>query len=486
MIKELRKIPDSGKSHPMNSAEYHCHLKSSGYAEDEYLMTGTANIYTENEDRRVSVIFPEAPYTTRLLVRRPAEVTAFSGNVVLEILNSTAMTDIDRMWINAWPYLMRNGDIYIGITSKGHVVDALKCFDPQRYAKINWANPLPGRRRPERTSSVLKFLPQFESGLFWDMLMDLAGLLRSDTPDNPVSRYHPDFLYLTGWSQSGSYVTRIVKSFACLPENRPGGKPLFDGYLAAGCGADVAPVNAYELRDKEMLRPERIPAQSVMGAEVPYININTESENRAVNWHGDSDDPGSRFRVYEIPASSHDSFYNLIGYYEGQGQEDQIKAGVPLAYDGLEEIPLDSAYEMVFSAAFRNLYGWVRKGIPAPHAPKIETEFTSRPMEEAFGAAVKNKTDLFGNAQGGIRLPAVECPIYTYHSASRRKGGGLNPLFGWMEPFGKDRFRAVYGTEAQYEKILTEKTAAACAAGFLLKEDIQAYEDFFLKKLQEW
>ena len=43
---------------------------------------------------------------------------------------------------------------------------------------INWANPMPERKAPEKLDQF-GFLPQFESGLFWDMLTDLAKPLRS-------------------------------------------------------------------------------------------------------------------------------------------------------------------------------------------------------------------------------------------------------------------------------------------------------------------
>jgi hypothetical protein len=65
-------------------------------------MTGTANIYTEKEDRSPAVIYKDAPYTTRLLVRRPKDIAKFSGNIAIEILNSSANIDIDRMWVNSW------------------------------------------------------------------------------------------------------------------------------------------------------------------------------------------------------------------------------------------------------------------------------------------------------------------------------------------------------------------------------------------------
>ena len=69
-----------------------------------------------------------------------------------------------------------------------------------------------------------------------------------------------------------------------------------------------------------------------MGAREPYININTESENRMVRWSDDYDRPDYKFRTYQIPASSHDSKYNLLDYYgrEGQGGLPAYRHGTDL------------------------------------------------------------------------------------------------------------------------------------------------------------
>lgn len=304
MFKKIEYVPVTKDSYPFASAAEKCEFKKIGYIEDEYFMSGTANVYSEGPDLAPKVIFEDAPYTTRLLVRRPADISRFSGNVVVEILNPSAMIDIDRMWVNSWQFFTRNGDIYVGITSKGHVVDSLRRFDGERYAPICWANPMPKRPALDFGTGPFVFLPDYESGLFWDMLVDLAKLLRDQTENNPIVKYGESRLYLTGWSQSGGYVVRYVQSFAYLPENTKDG-PLFDGYLAAGCGADAAPMNAYEATGRPFGRAG-IPKGSVMGAREPYININTESENRHTFWYGDFDLPEFKFRTYQIPGSSHD------------------------------------------------------------------------------------------------------------------------------------------------------------------------------------
>lgn len=470
MITEMQLVPVTADSHPFASAQFHCRLSEIDYTEEEYFLSGTANVYEEGENNRPEIIFRDAPYTTRVLIRRPADKSRFSGNVVVEVLNATAMMDIDRMWVNSWKHFTRSGDVYVGITSKGHVVDALKRFDPARYAPISWANPMPERAIPPFAKGPFPFLAQYESGLFWDMQVELARLLRSEDAKNPLAGWGKRYLYLTGWSQSGSYLCRIVKSFAYLPENTGNG-PLFDGYLAAGCRADVAPMNAYEAPKTNIMHCDGWPAGSVMGAREPYININTESENRVANWIGDSDQPDFKFRTYQIPASSHDSRYSLIDYYAGQGQADCKRIGMELGWRGCEGEPLGNPFELVFNAAFRNLYAWVRGGVPAPHAPRIETEYTDAAHADTLGAWLRNKTDCFGNALGGIRTPGIDCPAGVYSSDSRTADGGWQLLFGQFVPFPAEKLKTMYGSAQQYRALVEQRADEMIAQGFLVPED---------------
>jgi hypothetical protein len=461
MLDKINLIPTTKASYPFITAEFHCKLSEKGYVEDEYFMSGTANVYTEDENNMPEVIFSGAPYTTRLLVRRPININSFSGNVVIEILNASAMMDIDRMWVNSWEYFTRNGDIYVGITSKGHVVDSLKRFDPVRYEPINWANPMPERTEPE-APVFFGFLPQYESGLFWDMLIDLGKLLRSDSEWNPLKCYGQSFLYLTGWSQSCGYVARYINSFAL-------GGSLFDGYMSAGGGADMAPINAYE--PLRMNRRKGIPAGSLTGTREPFIAINTESENRLANWVDDYDQPDFKFRTYQIAASSHDSKYNLLDYYEGQGVQDCKRACFELTFEGAYGEPLDNPYEYVFNAAWRNLYAWTRQGIPAPHAPKIETEITSVKDTDVFGARMRNRTDALGNAMGGIRTPGADYPVGVYASSSKKSDGTYQIMFGNVQPFSVETLKGLYAGMDNYRRLVTQKTDEMIALGFLLKED---------------
>jgi hypothetical protein len=109
-------------------------LDKYGYVEEEFFVSGKANVYDLDETNKVVVITPDAPYTTRILIRRPGSRHDFSGNVIIEMMNSTNLYDVDIMWMFCNEYFVNHRDIWIGITIKPIAVKALKKFDPKRYA----------------------------------------------------------------------------------------------------------------------------------------------------------------------------------------------------------------------------------------------------------------------------------------------------------------------------------------------------------------
>lgn len=477
MLNKVTFVPVTKESTPFAAAAEICDFESIGYVEEEYFLTGTANIYSDGEKHRPKVLYTGAPYTTRIIVRRPKDAARFSGNVVLEILNATAMFDIDRMWVDSWNFFTRNGDIYIGITSKGHVVDNLLKWDRERYAPINWNNPHPERPVPEwaQTSGPLGVLPQFETGLFWDMLTDCAELLRSEREDNPLKGFGKFWLYLTGWSQSGFYLSRYITSF------HDPKAPLFDGFLSAGSGAGLVPLNTYEPQGNVFGNPVT-PFGSMMGTAQPTIAVNTESENRIVNWLGDFDEPGYKFRTYQIPGSSHDSQYCILDYFGEKGLADMARIGLDNTFKAVDGDLLDFPYHLIFNAAFYHLYNWVREGIPAPHAPKIETYMAFEESTDGFGSYLENRTDTFGNCIGGIRSPGIDYPTGRYSSFSTDKDGRVSPTFGKVNKFSPEKLRALYGSLDNYRTLVEKGADETVAKGFLLPEDKDIMVDILVSQ----
>ena len=83
--------------------------------------------------------------------------------MVVEILNATNLVDLEIGWSLSKDYLVRNGDIWIGFTSKPVTALALQKFNPTRYAPLNWANQIADLRRTRKGSGLAPSICSFSS-----------------------------------------------------------------------------------------------------------------------------------------------------------------------------------------------------------------------------------------------------------------------------------------------------------------------------------
>ena len=88
-------LPVTAASHPFGAAQYQLvpeDLANAGYVEEEYLVSGLANVYDWPAAGPAVVRTPNAPYTTRILVRRPQNPSSSSGNAIVEMLNPSNLS----------------------------------------------------------------------------------------------------------------------------------------------------------------------------------------------------------------------------------------------------------------------------------------------------------------------------------------------------------------------------------------------------------
>ena len=486
MISGIFEMPITDESYPFSSAERYCHLSAKDYVEREYRVDGTANVYrTADEDGGVEVMTADAPYSNRIVVRAPKDPARASGNVVVEIINPTSFMEIERMWILGHGEFVRSGDIYVGITSKPNTIAKLKEFNPDRYAFMSWANPTPERPfdfDPEqlvRDGALPDMDISYETGLFWDMLTDLAWLLRGDSDLNPIRDYSRQAICLTGWSQSGAYLFRYLNSFAYREEVRRDGR-VFDGYLSGGgIHSMCIPVNQYECCREyahHLLRVEHV--------EEPFIALQTESENgRFESWRTlmpDSDDPDFKYRLYEVTGASHDTQWSYVDYY--QDDEDLKRIDHLPVYVGKHAEANAYPSQYLFHAAFRNLFRWVRTGAAPATCPRIELD-----------ASGENVKDALGNTKGGLRTCLLEHPFARYSNTSLVEPGqgtvdktsDKDGLFGHMESFSASMLEELYGSLENYRALCERDTAIEVSQGFICAEDAQAIVDFAMASARE-
>lgn len=471
MIQKIENIPITDVSYPVTRAANLCGFAERGYVEEEYFMYGTANVYGMQDGAcgfagEAVIRFADAPYVNRFLVRRPADISKASGRVAIEILNATSGVDIDRTWVLCKEQMMREGDVYIGITSKPSSLRPLHKADPERYKALYWSNPNPAKLPLSIIAESANggALEQgSEMGLFWDMLTDLHVRIREGAQF--LGGIEPKYVYLIGWSQSCGYIIRYMNTFV-----NTGKAPQFDGcFVAGGVRRKTPPLNQYEAGSMP-----REPGNNIEKASVPYIMMQTESENAAMNnvdaLVEDSDDPEFMVRTYEVPGATHDSQYTMLDYFGDR--KDEYRIGIILDYPGEEPYPNDYPYEFAFSAAYAQMCRWAEKKIPAIHTPKIPLNLRN-----------ENIRDQFGNAVGGWRLPPIEHPACTYFPyCTPINQGGIPGLFGCRHPFEDGKLQEMYGTLAKYEELIAASADKCIEEGTLLAGDRQACIDYCVKE----
>lgn len=476
MINKIEEIPITKESYPFNSAERYLHISRMGYEEKEYYMYGTSNVYKTEKDGSVGIKNQAVPYINRFIVFRPAKKENFKGKVVVEILNATSGMDIERMWILGWREMIREGVIYIGITSKHNTVKKLKEFNPERYSRLSWANPTPDvpfsftEQDYADTGTALGDLDiTCEPGLFWDMLSDLARTLRTKDATNPVADYEPQKIILTGWSQSGAYMIRYINDLVY----KDGEPQLFDGFLLGGPPRSfVAPLNQYE-----SITPATSFNITIRKVKQPTIVLQTESDNgnMAAMYarRRNSNLPDLQIREYDVTGASHDTQYSYVDYY--CKDPDLIRINHLPAYIGHHEVSNNYPSYFLFDAGYRNLFHWIDTGVAPATCDLIEI----KPNGD-------NVKDVFGNTKGGLRTCLLDVPTGAYYSWSNIDMGA-NPmfpnldreiLFGHEEPFGKDTLKAMYGSIEHYRELAEENTKEQVTKGFIVQEDAEDMVNF--------
>ncbi len=441
-------------------------LKKFGYVEEEFIVTGTANVYDWAADGALTVKTPAVPYGTRILVRRPADSGRFSGDVIVESLNATRRFDWPWIWGYSHEGFLQHGDAWVGITMPASSA-ALKQFNPTRYAAVSFPNPSPC---PPAGNAPA---PMFEDGLRWDAISQVGALLKSNVASRPLAGLRVEAIYLTQ-GQSPDMMTYInaIHSHA----NLANGKPVYDGYLVK------QPGNAGRINQCAPALAAGDPRQATIKAiNVPVIAVVAQGEALgSAPWRrADSDEPGSRFRWYEIAGGSHIEWASYKGF---PLILDQAAAGImpagtadwPFAAKCDPDIPLDVVPIMsyAFDAAFANLQQWVRKGTPAPRAARIELKDAGTPQASVV-------TDQAGNGVGGVRNPYVDVPVATYIPTST--GPGNCREMGHKVDFDAARIRTLHGTDKGYadkvaqsvDKLVKERWLTA-ADGRRIKQEVTA------------
>jgi alpha/beta hydrolase family protein len=460
-------LPVSATSYPFGAADHQQvpqDLHKIGYVEDEYLASGKANVYSWPAPGPAVVRTPDAPYTTRVLVRRPANASRFSGNVIVEILNPSNAFDLNIGWALAQRQIVADGDAWVGVTGKPISIDALKNFDPVRYGSLSMANPLP-LNDPRNCNPPVSFITPAsratEDGLVYDITSQIGAWVRSRDRSNPLTygKRHGspvDRVYDFGYSQTGSFEYDYINAIQPLVKQSDG-RPMFDGYIVAVAGGGF--IGAAPINQCEPAPPNGDPRKQFKDAGTPIIHMMSQSDYLIGIGarRPDSDARQDRYRHYEMAGAAHATPDEL---FYSAAAADIVKAGRVVPPGSCNEGPRSRFPSSIFfDAALRNLDWWVRLGIAPPHADPILVS----------GSPPAPVLDEFGNVQGGLRSPYLDVPTSTWFGSST--GPSFCGIAGHEVPFGEAQLSELYRNHGDYVRKVTRDTARLVADRFLTVRD---------------
>lgn len=457
------------KSHPFSSMAYArepLDLSEYGYIEEEYFLSGTANVYEETKDS-MAIKNERLTYKNRILVRKPEGKSKFSGRVFIDIYNASNGYDIEDVWRRSYEYYMTNGDIYIGITSKPINVLSLKNFDYDRYHSLNWS-AAESVAQPTTINPNMS-IPGTEEGLFWDMLSQLAFTVRENRATF-LEGYAVDYLYLTGQSQSGMYLNTYTYYFDSYVQDSKG-QPLFDGYLNVVGAGIMRSLN----QETGETKPFAVRPQRIQPLNVPIITVTAQGDfelfevfdlNTADLVEKNKED---KTRLYEVASAPHtDPASPLI-----PNNEEIVKTNhPPKILDGeynYEVNDIQLAYYV--NSALEMLHQWVANSQLPAGSLLIERDESGHVIY-----------DEHGNGMGGMRSPYIDVPLATYHPNAKadkeevdQSVGNVN---GSMEYFSKEKLQNLYGTQKNYLEKFNRAIDRQVGKEFLLPLDA--------KKMKKW
>jgi hypothetical protein len=386
-------------------------LASVGYTEEEFFQSGTANSYTSAAPLGSDGVWDmttaaTAPYTTRIVVRRPTDASKFNGTVLVEWLNVSGGLDAGPDWTYTHVELIRSGYAWVGVSAQsvgivggGNALGAalaLKNADAVRYASL--AHP--------------------GDDFSYDMYSQTGAAVWFQN-DAVLGGLKPERVIAVGESQSAFRLTSYVNGIAPIVD-------IYDGYLLHSRGAVGA-------RFREGLVPAD-PTFIRNDLKVPVLNFSAETDlvGRGLGYERARQDDTDLFRGWEVAGTAHADAYNLgIGDADsGDGSGDAALFQAMLTpsaavYGGIISCssPINTGpHTYVLRSAVVALNDWIRTGVAPSTRPRIGV---SSPTSLALAAN--------GQVLGGIRTPHVDVPVAVL-SGLGQTGNSFCGLFGTTTP----------------------------------------------------
>ena len=416
------------------------------YIEAEYLISGEATSYREagewGTDGRWEIEEDEtAPFTTRLLVRRPASPDAFDGTVVVEWLNVSSGQDVDVVFGHGYDELLSSGSAWVGVSAQAKGVDGTGAIiDVPGVPAV----PLT-EWDPERYGDLVHPGDQFSYDLFSQAA---AALLAPDGAD-PLDGLVPQRLIGVGESQGAARLVTYVN--AVQPT-----LGLYDGFLihSRGNGGSILAPDPAPQPPYAWIRDD---------LDVPVLQFETESDLFGIAFVQARQPDTERLRTWEVAGTAHldASMVAYRAWAAGAVGADADAAGsaIEARCGRINEGP----QSQVLRKALSSLRTWVATG---------EAPATSPQIEIADGDISR---DELGIALGGIRTPPVDAPVVVLRGDNAGEGGYACALFGSTLPLDAAAIASRFPTQADFVEAVTRSARAAEEAGFLLPGDAEGF-----------
>jgi hypothetical protein len=436
-----------------------------GYVTEELFVSGTATSFepvdTPDDGEWTVALGDQAPYATRVIVRRPP-AEQFSGTVIVEWFNVSAI-EASPDWAYLSEQIGRDGHAYVGVSAQAQGVEGGDTLldvevDEQTAASAGASTDASGLKNvdPARYGSLLHPGDAYAFDIY-----SQVGLAVSEQPDL-LGGLESTQVIAVGESQSAGFLTTLANAVHPLD-------PVFDGFLIHSRGANPAPVDGLYRRNADGGDDG---ADFIEGAvrvrtdlDVPTMIVQTETDLTLLGYAGARQDDTDSVRTWEIAGTAHSDAHMMRAIIGGPRDPN---SGSLLGCT--EPINIGPHHEVV-QAALHHLVGWVAGGDPPPEAERIELE---------DGDVVAIARDDLQIALGGVRTPLVDVPVAT--TTGDPPGGqtlddlvegdrDICVLFGTTIPFDQPTLVDLYGTFDAYLAQFTASADEAVAAGFLVQAD---------------
>lgn len=217
------------------------------YVTKEYFVSGTAN---------------GQPYKTRIVIRKPADDSKFSGFVLAESMHPSG-----NPWVFHFTHTYSMTEGHIGLEILTSAAQGFTEFNPERYKDLATAQ-----------------------GQASEIIAQVGALIKSKQPNNPLAGLNVRKMILTGSSASAGVMVNYLPTH--MVQRLSDMKPIYDGFMPTSNGGNLRLI------------------------DVPMIQVPTMRETmNGATTRQDGDAPGNQFRVYEFAGMAHIDSRDAAAYY---------------------------------------------------------------------------------------------------------------------------------------------------------------------------